>query len=370
MHLILFSLKYTLSRRFLIIGFMLVSLGTWAQERYIYMGKIMDSKTKEAIPFAHIFFNNTSYGTQASESGEFSISKIYPGQYQVHVSSIGYENKIYSLKIEENHTNLQLFLNESSNDLIEVKVSAEKDVNWERSMKIFERELLGRGYSKKEINIRNREIVEFENNGNLKRNFKAKAKDALLIENNVLGYLYKGFLTEFEITNKQTRYTLSGYFEPMEPKDLKELVRWIRKRRFAYEGSLRHFLKAFVANNLEEQGFYATINISGKNVGFNPIQFIHSTTDTSIVMLDFPGLINCYYRNSKLSSILKPQSIIYCTKSGLLLNPLSMETNGKMADFRMAEELPTDYIYQTTFQKEKSIEEKLFYLQGKIPLMR
>ncbi|MEY2793394.1 MAG: hypothetical protein RJA76_1386 [Bacteroidota bacterium] len=337
-----------------------------AQTKFSYRGKIVDQTTNEPIPFAHIFFNNTSYGTQANEEGEFQLVKINPGQYQVHVSSVGYENKIYGVKLEESQTNLVIFLQESSNNLLEVKVSAGKDVNWERSMKIFERELLGRGYSKKEIAIRNREIIEFENNGNLKRNFKAKAKEPLMIENNVLGYIYKGFLTEFEITNKQTRYTLSGYFEPMSPHDFKELVRWIRKRRFAYEGSLRHFLSAFIANQLEEQGFYTTINVAGKNVPINPNQYIKPTIDSAVVLLDFPGLINCYYRNSKINSVLKPQSTVYCMKSGLLLNPLSIETNGKMADFRMAEELPTDYVYQGSFQKEKSIEEKLYYLNGKI----
>ncbi len=343
-----------------------VSIYSEAQSRLVYQGKIVDQKTSEGIPFAHIFFNNTSFGTQANDLGEFTIDKIYPGQYQVHVSSIGYETKIYALKIENNHNYLVIKLSESPNNLIEVKVSAGKDLNWERSMKIFERELLGRGYSRKEIHIQNREVIEFENNGNLKRNFKARAKEPLLIENNVLGYVYKGFLTEFEISNRQVRYSLSGYFEPKNATDFKELVRWIRKRRFAYEGSLRHFLKSFISNSLEEQGFYATINVGGKNVAFSPNQYIHSTNDSSIVLIDFPGIISCYYKNYRLNSVLKQQSLNYCTKSGLLLNPLSIETNGKMADFRMAEELPTDYHYLSSFQKEKSIEEKLFYLQGKI----
>lgn len=338
----------------------------FAQNRFVYQGKILDSKTKEAIPFAHIFFNNTSYGTQANENGEFSLTKIYPGQYQVHVSSVGYENKVYALKIEENYTNLVLYLTESANSLLEVKVSAGRDVNWERSMKIFERELLGRGYSRKDIHIRNREVIEFENNGNLKKNFKAKANEPLLIENNVLGYFYKGFLTEFELSNKQTRYSLSGYFEPMDPQDFKELVKWIRKRRTAYEGSLRHFLKAFITNTLDEQGFYTSINVGGKNAAVNPLQYVHPTTDSSIVLLDLPGIVNCYYRNAKWGSVLKPQATIYCTRSGLLLNPLSIESNGKMADLRMAEELPTDYVYLSTFKQEKSIEEQLYYLKGKI----
>lgn len=272
----------------------------FAQNRWVFQGKIVDEQTKEGIPFAHIFFNNTSFGTQANEEGEFTISKVLSGQYQVHVSSVGYENKVYGLKIEENRTNQLIFLKESANNLLEVKVSAGKDLNWERSMKIFERELLGRGFSKKEISIRNREEVEFENNTSLKKEFKAKAKEPLLIENRVLGYVYKGFLTEFEVSNRQTRYTLSGYFEPIEPKDFKELVHWIRKRRSAYEGSLRHFLKAFIANNLEDQGFYATINVGGKNVGFSPQQYIRPTTDSSIVVLDFPGLISCYYKTYKL----------------------------------------------------------------------
>lgn len=359
-------MKGTIEKFLISLLLMIFSNFMFAQTQFVYQGKILDNQTKEPIPFAHIFFNNTSHGTQANELGEFSLAKINPGQYQVHVSSIGYENKIYALKLEESTKNLLIYLTESTNNLLEVKVSAGKDVNWERSMKIFERELLGRGYSRKEIHISNREVVEFENNGDLKRNFKAKAKDALLIENNILGYIYRGFLTEFEITKKQTRYTLSGYFEHMEPKDFKELVRWIRKRRYAYEGSLRHFLHAFIVNKLEEEGFSTTINVGGKNVAFNPLQYIKITPDSTIYQINFPGLITCYYRNTKFSSILKPQSTIYCTKSGLLLNPLSIEANGKMADFRMADELPTDYNYQSTFQKEKSIEEQLYYLKGKI----
>ena len=268
--------------------------------------------------------------------------------------------------MEENQRNLTIYLTENSNDLAAVKVTAGRDTDWERTMKIFERELIGSGYSKKEVHIVNREVVEFANNSNLKKNFTAKAKQALTIENRHLGYNYIGFLTNFEKTNTQTKYTLSGYFEPIQPKDFKEMVQWIRRRRSAYEGSLRHFLKSFIDNRMEEEGFFASINVGGKNVPFYPQQYLRTTPDSLVLIIDFPGLINCYYRSPRLSAILKPQSTIYCNKEGLLFNPLSLETNGKMSEMRMADELPTDYMYLSSFKKEKTIEEELFYLKGKI----
>ena len=67
----------------------LLFLQSIAQETVI-TGKVIDQTTGEGIPFASVFFKNTTVGTSTNFEGQFELKTSHPGDYLV-ASYIGYK---------------------------------------------------------------------------------------------------------------------------------------------------------------------------------------------------------------------------------------------------------------------------------------
>ncbi len=87
----------------------------------------------------------------------------------------------------------------------------------------------------------------------------ASSSDFLKIENEALGYRIKYLLTYFKMDNRLSAnfhldYKGSVFFEEMVGTPSQER-RWQKRRREVYEGSIMHFLRAAVKNDIEKDGF-------------------------------------------------------------------------------------------------------------------
>jgi hypothetical protein len=60
----------------------------------IVEGKILDAKTNESIPFANVVLQGTTTGATSDIDGNYKITGIKPGLYNVEVSYIGYKGKV------------------------------------------------------------------------------------------------------------------------------------------------------------------------------------------------------------------------------------------------------------------------------------
>ena len=100
-------------------------LNSYAQssDKIALSGSIRDMQTKESLPYATIQIKGTkSYAAVADDEGDFKITGIQPGEYDIIVSYIGYGRKQEHLTLRKN-----LFLNiklKSNNLLHEVIVTA------------------------------------------------------------------------------------------------------------------------------------------------------------------------------------------------------------------------------------------------------
>ena len=65
-------------------------LGVNAQNGGVIKGKVIDSKTREALPFVNILVVGTNLGTVTGENGEFEISKVSFGYNTIQASFLGY----------------------------------------------------------------------------------------------------------------------------------------------------------------------------------------------------------------------------------------------------------------------------------------
>ncbi len=92
----------------------------------VVTGKIIDSKTKSAVPFVNVLIFGTKTGTQTDSTGTFSIKINDSNQSKLQFTSVGYRSEIVTIKkgVNQDITVSMLNLTQS---LGEVKVSAKKD---------------------------------------------------------------------------------------------------------------------------------------------------------------------------------------------------------------------------------------------------
>ena len=331
--------------------FFTISLIVQAQQKFSVAGRIIENNLEGApIPFAHVYLNGTSIGTQADVNGRFILKNIPKGIYKFSISMVGFRTSMKLTSIDSDLKNLVERLDENVTDLLEVRVKGRKDKVWNKSIRDFENEFLGRDISRSEVQIMNREVVDVEYDKQ-KRVLTAKAEEPLMIENRNLGYLYRGFLVEFQKGINRMSFKASGYFEPLKPSSPKQQKRWEANRRNVFQGSVKHFLWALYRNRLSEEGFYAYYFKDRKYLDvvpeFKSDEVLRPTSDSTVFLLELKGMLSIDYNyNFRQNSKIMPVSQIFFNQYGELIDPYSLELYGKMSENRMGKELPSDYIYK------------------------
>ncbi len=331
--------------------FLTISLSAQAQQKFSVAGRIIENNQKGApVPFAHVYLNGTSMGTQADVNGRFVLKNIPKGIYKFSISMVGFKTSMKLTSIDSDLNNLVERLDENVTDLLEVRVKGQKDKVWNKSIRDFENEFLGRDISRSEVQILNREVIDVMYDKQ-KKVLTAKAEQPLLIENRNLGYLYRGFLVDFQKGTRRMSFKASGYFEPLKPSSPKQQARWEANRKRVFQGSIKHFLWSLYRNRLSDERFYAYYIKDRRDMGvvpeFKADEVIRPTSDSTVFLLELTGMLSIDYTfNFRQNSKVMPVSQIFFNQFGELIDPYSLELFGKMSENRMGKELPSDYIYK------------------------
>jgi hypothetical protein len=319
------------------------------------------------IPGASIFIEGTTMGTQSDAKGHYVLKNIPPGRHRLVASMVGYVPKLVLIEFPGKITELNINLEEDNKTLDEVRVVGSQDKLWEKQFREFEKGFLGESYNRKEVLITNKEVVDFTESSDA---FSAKASQPLQIINKSLGYKVTYFMDNFEKTNSLTSFKGLASFEKLVPEDAKQERRWKRNREEAYEGSLKHFLKALGDNRIEEEGFNAFLlkpeylnNLrrglffdrnNERHVAFKTTDLIGITTPDGLTMLNWKIPMEIVYNRKRTMrpifmdapypyTILIPKGPIQVTSAGDLMNPYSIEMRGEMGKIGMADLLPLDF---------------------------
>ncbi len=350
----------------LLFTLLLAPFFVFAQQKYQLTGSVVE-KGNTAIPGASVFLEGTTMGTQTDANGHFSLKNIPAGRHRLVASMVGYVPKMVLIDFPGKTSELTFSLEEDNKTLAEVRVVGTQDKTWEKQFRAFEKGFLGESYSKKEVYITNREVVDFTEN---EEAFTAKATQPLQIVNKTLGYKITYFMDNFEKTNSLTAYKGLASFEKLVPEDARQERRWQRNRVEAYEGSMKHFLKALVENRLEEEGFNAYLlkpeylnNLrrglffdrnNERHVVFKAPDLVGAISPDGLTTLEWRIPMEIVFNKKRVArpifmdapypyTILIPKGLIQVTNTGDIMNPYSIEMRGEMGKIGMADLLPLDF---------------------------
>ncbi len=96
------------------------------QETATISGIVNDKATGESLPGANIFLEGTSKGTASSLIGEYILTKVIPGEYNLIVQFIGYISKDTSIVVKDGETlNIDIALAYKMEEGMEVTITAQ-----------------------------------------------------------------------------------------------------------------------------------------------------------------------------------------------------------------------------------------------------
>src|SRR5688572_23922436 len=67
-------------------------------------GRVIDSRSLQALPFATVYLNHTTIGTSTDVNGRFQLKEIEAGEHELVVSYVGYQPYHKTINLAETDT--------------------------------------------------------------------------------------------------------------------------------------------------------------------------------------------------------------------------------------------------------------------------
>ena len=186
--------------------------------QFAVSGRVLNQADKKSIIGASVFLSNATIGTITQTDGSFILSKINPGQYELVISSIGFNTFHKPINLVSSSLDLgNIEVSVKTTVLKDVVIRSTADSEWKKYYDWFKDGFLGHSGLEKECRIRNPDILHFnyrENGDSL----IASCDDFLIIDNKALGYKVKYLLDNFYRTDsgRSISYKGSVLFENMK----------------------------------------------------------------------------------------------------------------------------------------------------------
>jgi hypothetical protein len=287
---------------FSFISMVLFAVFAFAQDPYfVISGKVVDEKTKQPMPNASVFCQNTTVGTITNAEGNFTL-RLKNGGYDLVISYTGYQIKSQRISNgNPENENMNIEMTEQDKSLTEVVVAGSAEVadGWSKYGQFFLNNFIGTTPNASQCSIENRDVIHFY--FYKKRNkLKVKATENIIIDNNALGYKIKYQLDSFvyDYTAKISSYTGYPLFEEMTgTADQQET--WKKNRFNTYIGSRLHFMRSYYDSTLSDEGFSLELLDANNNpvVLENPYDSQYYAVDSGDVAVNIKGRLRVNYKN-------------------------------------------------------------------------
>lgn len=301
-----------------------------------------------------IYIDGSTQSTLTDENGNFNLETSAKTGNLVFTKT-DYSTVVFPVRDALNKK-LKVILQKES--LIEaVNIIPYTDRDFERNLTTFQYAFLGDVALTK---INNKKDLLFAIDKN-KEIFRAKAKQALVIENKNLGYNLQFGLMNFEKTPQTLSYSGTSFFTELKG-GKRQLEKYAENRRHAFLGSAMHFFRSLYQNNFTENGF---------NV--NRVKIIPNPEYPSQLELD---QLDNYYKNEiQLDKIInidnlplglqkisrnarKPKTLLIVLKTSLSKEEFTSDNNGEL-------HLKFDNLIQIVFiAKDKTVIDTIIDADG------
>lgn len=325
-------------------------------------GFVTDS-LNNPIPDASVYLSKTTFGTLTDSKGAYTLSIPQNGVYEMITSFVGFKanSQIINANGKIQTINIRLSINMIL--LNEVTVSS-KDKNRLKNYSQFVKLFIGETDNSHNCKILNPEDLHFyrDSQDDLLKGFSIKP---IRIENKALGYLIIYDLTDFTFNFKSgfLRFAGNHYFQPLSG-NKREIRLWTHDRLTAYYGSRMHLLRALYSDSLLQENFkiseckldpvtkdcLAFIPVPGSRIRVSRSGSKIALYDSNPVFIRYTdnhpelatGLLG--FQSQERESTLTFSDTLNVYQNGYFDNPYSVVWGGEMANERIADMLPFDFL--------------------------
>lgn len=231
----------------------LLAVPVWLFAQGTISGKVINAYSKAPVGKVSVFLSNATYGTATDEDGNFTLRNIKSGQYQLVMTSVGYEDFIRTVLINGQSMTVNAELKPAVLQLRDVVVTTPAD--WKRNYEMFLTEFFGTSAYAKQCQILNPHDLTLIYRKST-RTLQAYSYDFVNIENKALGYKIKFLLKDFKSDRLNNIMSWEGkiLYEEL-PGSPAQKKKWEQRRQDIYFGSSLHFYRSLVNGNFDKDGF-------------------------------------------------------------------------------------------------------------------
>lgn len=273
------------------------------------------------------------------------------------IQQIAYETITINLPADRDQTfSAPIKLNPKIYDGNEISVQGEDASEWRKLYKQFFKAFIGQTENASNCGILNPEVIELARDSEDDM-LIAESDSIIRIRNDALGYYIDLILQYFKWDAKKDigRFKILPLFKELNQPAVRKTI---QQRLETYRDSPQHFLTGLIQDNLEKQNFHITRKIitsladtikHDKKLLLKLCVYIAPDTKLrGLYELNFGDFLRVTFsrhpffkKEISYIKILKDPVLLY--KSGLLYDPMSMETAGVWGKRRFADTLPLDY---------------------------
>ena len=226
----------------------------WAMGQLTLQGQILNGLDQSPLPFASVFLANTTKGTTTDDKGNFTLTNVPPGKFNLVVSYVGFHPLKLTIQTSDpKFYRIGLKVDEKQLGGVTVKARNRRSADWATNVEFFKKQFIGSSEHASQCRLLNPEVLYFESTP---EKLVARANEPLVIENKGLGYRLKFLLDEFSFDHPKQRVVYDGdaVFDRLTGTP-RETKRWTENRRRAYHGSRMHFMRTLYQRNMLQEGF-------------------------------------------------------------------------------------------------------------------
>lgn len=240
-------------------------------------GKVTRSDTKGALGRATVFLSNSSFGTVSNDDGTFKLTGVRPGQYQLIVTTIGFEDFTQTVLVGKDPIIVDAQLVPKVTQLRDVVITT--PASWKFNYALFLKRFFGESADAKQCKILNPHDINLIYHKNTKV-LEGYSYDFIQIENKALGYKIKFMMKSFKSDdiNNEIQWEANVLYTEMPGKDAQKIA-WQTRRDDIFYGSSRHFFRSLQNATLAQDGFQIMILDRKRNPKRPPSDVIQHKID-------------------------------------------------------------------------------------------